>query len=89
MFVSIICKSEVFSLGFVLVQADVSGSCILYVFLGWGNAEEGTGEDSLSYCAFQLVCQMAFVKKAWGGEQVNKEVLQEVLPVFCFCCPHA
>lgn len=50
--------------------------------LGWEKAEEETGKYSLSYCAFQLVFQMVFLKKEWGDEQENKEGLSESLSSF-------
>lgn len=72
---------KLFQLGF-LVQSDDSGACILCALLGWEKAEEETGKYSLSYCAFQLVFQMVFLKKEWRDERENKEGLSESLSSF-------
>lgn len=68
-------------LGF-LVQSDDSGACILCALLGWEKAEEETGKYSLSYCAFQLVFQMVFLKKEWGDAQENNKGFSESLSSF-------
>lgn len=68
-------------LGF-LVQSDDSGACILCALLGWERAEEEPGKYSLSYCAFQCLFHMVFLKKEWRDEQENKGGLSESLPSF-------